>query len=150
MPPAAIPPDPAAPPGQYGFLFDRLGPRVPTVVISPYIERGTIFGAQHMPAFEHTSILATLRECFALGPPLSARDAAAPDLGFLLARVEPREDRPLLPPAPTMPALVPDSEATSGIAEIAVRVLRDLTGTQPRPGQSVTDFIHATYAAHFR
>jgi phospholipase C len=34
-PPRAIPPDPGRPAGQYDFKFDRLGVRLPVVLISP-------------------------------------------------------------------------------------------------------------------
>src|SRR5258708_12360626 len=34
--------------------------------------------------YDHTSIIATLRKCFNLGGPLTARDAAAPDLDPVL------------------------------------------------------------------
>jgi phospholipase C len=148
-PPAAVPPDPGAPPGQYGFTFDRLGPRVPTVVVSPYIERGTIFGADRSPAFDHTSILATLRACFDLGAPLSARDAAAPDLGFLLTRRTPRTDRPgtrATRPAPIRPNRTGQAD---GLARIAEHALAELSARARAPGETTVDYIHAAYAAHF-
>jgi phospholipase C len=83
-PPVAVPPDNLSP---YGFTFDRYGVRVPAVIISPYIRAGTIIkSAPDLPAqgppypFDHTSIIATLRKIFSLGPPLTGRDAVAPDL----------------------------------------------------------------------
>jgi phospholipase C len=47
------------------YDFTTLGPRVPAVVVSPWIERGSVFGWKAMdPArratFDHTSILATV------------------------------------------------------------------------------------------
>ena len=80
-PPAAVPP--SAGPYPDGFRFDRYGVRVPAVLISPWIPKSSIirpddWGAAH--PFDHTSIIATLRKLFDLGEPLSARDAAAPDL----------------------------------------------------------------------
>jgi phospholipase C len=74
------------------FAFDRYGVRVPAVIVSPYIRPGTILraapnGVPHQGPpypYDHTSIIATLRTCFNLGGPLTARDAAAPDLDDVL------------------------------------------------------------------
>ncbi len=90
------PPPAALPPGDGrlhdDFAFDRFGVRVPAVIVSPYIAPGTILrsapaGLPHRgPPFpyDHTSIIATLRKCFDLGAPLTARDGAAPDLDAVL------------------------------------------------------------------
>ena len=73
VPPGPVPPaDPAAPAGQLGFTFDRSGYRVPAIVISPWVAEGQVFNQEH----RHTSLIATLREQWALGDPLTARDAA--------------------------------------------------------------------------
>ncbi|MDB5953153.1 MAG: hypothetical protein JWR65_5008 [Massilia sp.] len=58
--------------------FDRLGPRVPALLISPWLPAG--LGSKVFPGkvFDHASIVASLRATFALGGPLTARDAAAP------------------------------------------------------------------------
>src|SRR5262245_22490589 len=62
-PPVAVPPDPHRPVGQMGFRFDRLGVRVPTILVSAYIEPGTVLNTP----LEHTSIIKTLSEKWALG-----------------------------------------------------------------------------------
>ena len=95
-----------------GFAFDRFGVRVPAVIVSPYIPAGTILraapnGLPHRgPPFpyDHTSIIATLRKCFDLGPPLTARDAAAPDLDAVLTLAAPSNDGP---PSISVPAYEP-------------------------------------------
>jgi len=90
----AIAPDrviPAGQPGGIGFKFDRLGPRVPAIVISAYTPPQTRI--HHI--FEHTSILSTVVNC--LGLPhgkLGARQAKALDLGDALTLSNPRQDRP--------------------------------------------------------
>lgn len=87
-PAAATPPDAY----QSQFKFDRYGVRVPAILISPYIQKGTIVGE----TFDHTSIPATLKELFKLDSFLTKRDAAArtfsgvPDLAS--ARKDPPED----------------------------------------------------------
>lgn len=96
-PPAtAVAPDDSA--GEYGFGFDRFGVRVPTVLVSPWIEEGTVFRVTHgidgapVP-LDHTSILKTLEKRFGLAP-LTQRDAAAPDVGGVLTLSQARKDDP--------------------------------------------------------
>jgi phospholipase C len=89
----AVPPDNTA--GEYGFDFKRFGPRVPTVLVSPLIAAGTVFrlAAGAMP-LDHTSILKTIETRWNL-PALTARDAAAVDVGDVLTLATPRTDDPL-------------------------------------------------------
>jgi phospholipase C len=69
------------------FPFDRYGTRVPAVVVSPYIKPGTIFRAKPgAQPFDHTSIIATLRNLFDLGGELTLRDKHAPNLLGLLSK----------------------------------------------------------------
>jgi len=94
----ATPPDNCA--GMYGFCFTRFGPRVPTILVSPWIQSGTVFRAHNtddyavQTPFDHTSILATLEKRFGMQP-LTARDAAAPHLGDVLTLNDPRKDNPM-------------------------------------------------------
>ncbi len=77
-PPAATP---AGRKARNGFSFDRLGPRVPAVIVSPYVPAGSVIRPPRgSPPFDHTSLIATLGALFDLGPPLSPRVAVAPDL----------------------------------------------------------------------
>lgn len=89
----ATPPGPETEqmPFQYGFPFDRLGVRVPTIVVSPYIERGTVVSAQ----YTHTSVIRTICQQWGLTN-LTNRDLHSPDLGPVLTRTQPR-DRSSLP-----------------------------------------------------
>ena len=91
VPPKTVNPDGkmcADPP----FGFDRLGVRVPAVVISPWIESGTIDST----VYDHTSIAATARKLF-LGANwkdnfLTERDRHAKTFDFPLTRDTPRTD----------------------------------------------------------
>jgi phospholipase C len=86
----AVPPDSTI--GEYGFGFDRFGPRVPTVLISPLIEAGTVFRVPDGSVpFDHTSVLKTIEQRWNL-PALTARDAAAPSVADVLTLAEPRTD----------------------------------------------------------
>ena len=65
VPPPACTPDgfvaqPSATGTPDAFLFDRLGVRVPAILISPWIARGTVIN----DVFEHASIPATITEFF--------------------------------------------------------------------------------------
>jgi len=91
-PPAAIPAGLAAP---NGFRFDRYGPRVPAVVVSPWLPAGSVIRPPaNGPPFDHTSIIATLDRLFDLGAPLSPRVAAAPDLLAALTLARPENGGP--------------------------------------------------------
>ena len=93
----AIIPDAASNPGAQGFRFNRFGVRVPAVVISPLIEAGTVFRSPTGVPFDHTSILATLRDWLAIPDSAmlsSQRIKAAPTLEFLLTRDQPRDTLP--------------------------------------------------------
>ena len=109
LPPiGAVPPDQASRPGESGFGFDRFGVRVPTVVVSPYIAPGTVFRSDQSTPYDHTSILATLRDWIGIDPAdmlTSARVAAAPTLAQVLTLATPRTDLPSLVP-PTAVATV--------------------------------------------
>src|ERR1700721_2604366 len=89
----AVPPDNSA--GEYGFDFTRFGPRVPTVLVSPLIAPGTVFRvAANATPLDHTSILKTVEQGWNL-PSLTARDAAAVDVGAVLTLKTARTDDPL-------------------------------------------------------
>src|SRR6202008_2125241 len=93
------PPTDATPPGdgsvgEFGFDFTRFGVRVPTVLVSPLIAPGTVFHTTGTAPLDHTSILKTVETRWGL-PPLTARDAAAPDVGDVLTLAQPRTDDPL-------------------------------------------------------
>jgi phospholipase C len=103
------------------FNFTRVGIRVPTLLISPWIKKGTIISAPtaaQKPAsdsqFELTSILATMKKMFGLPSFLTKRDAwAATFDDYLHVLDSPRTDCPLhLPEAPT--SLTPDQAAWEG------------------------------------
>jgi phospholipase C len=88
----AVAPDKS--PGESGFDFKRFGVRVPTVLVSPLIPAGAVYRPPSATPFDHTSILATIEKRFGLAP-LTARDAAAPDLGGVLTLATARKDDPL-------------------------------------------------------
>jgi len=58
----AVAPEPGAVSRHGNFHFNRFGVRVPTIVISSYVQPGTVFRAPGDTPYDHTSILATLRD----------------------------------------------------------------------------------------
>jgi len=87
VPPGAVPPpDPAAPAGQCDFRFDRSGYRTPAIVVSPWVEQGSVYNEEH----RHTSLIATMRKLWDLGEPLTQRDAAARPIDYVFSRDTPR------------------------------------------------------------
>ena len=97
-PMGAQPPNPGpVSTGPENFNFDQFGVRVPAIVISSYVASGTVFRAKSdTPPFDHTSVLATLRdwlgleEAFAKQLP-SQRIKSAPTLADVLDPENPRE-----------------------------------------------------------
>jgi len=93
LPPPVTPDSFTAP----NFAFDRLGVRVPAVVISPYIEKGVVCHR----TYEHASIPATVTESF-IGSPAEfspyPREKAATTVTHLLTRRTPRTDTITFPP----------------------------------------------------
>ncbi|CAA6669673.1 unnamed protein product [Spirodela intermedia] len=81
-PPVNVPsPDDIVGPEPFNFRFDRLGVRVPAILISPWIEKGTVLhepsGPYPSSQYEHSSIPATVKKIFNLREFLTKRDAWA-------------------------------------------------------------------------
>lgn len=142
VPPAAVPPGGTVLPNASSFGFDRYGPRVPAILISPYIAAGTVLrpeGFAYNPVssgitttngvtpFDHTSIIKTVVECFNLqtgGNPasLTARDLNAPSLMSALTLTSQNMNSP-------GPVAVPSSTsvsapASSHLAEVFQAMLK--------------------------
>lgn len=93
-------PDGIVGPDPFYFRFDRLGVRVPTLLISPWIDKGTVIRKPDGPTptseFEHSSIPATVKKLFNLKSNfLTKRDAWAGSFEkYFYLRDSPREDCP--------------------------------------------------------
>jgi phospholipase C len=147
-----VPPPAAADDDQR--MFGRYGVRVPALVISPWVEPGSV----STTVFDHTSIIKTILRRFApdalsqpnghrgllgravnAGHPryLGTRVAQARDLGELLPRTSPR-------PAPDRLALIHDAAARA-----AARPQGAMIHRYPRAPQPATDLqIKIAAAAH--
>lgn len=108
---------PASKYNQYGFTFERYGPRVPAIVISPLIPKNLI---DHR-LYDHASITATIEALFGLEP-LTARDAAASRLDSLITLNVARTDCPEALPQPADSGAAPPSlqSPAAPITEVTV------------------------------
>ena len=105
----AVAPDSRSDPGDEGFRFNRFGVRVPAVLVSPWIAPGTVFRSTTSVPYDHTSILATLRDWLSIPEERmlpSKRIAAAPTFAAVLDLPQARSDRPAITarctPAPSL------------------------------------------------
>jgi phospholipase C len=88
VPPGPVPPpEPAAPPGECDFTFDRSGYRVPAIIVSPWVESGSV----HNDEYRHTSLIATLRKAWGLGDAFTERDASARTFDHVFSLDTPRD-----------------------------------------------------------
>jgi len=142
-----VPPESGIPPGdrpqspglnKNGFQFEQLGVRVPTVVVSPWIPKGTI---DHR-LYDHSAVPRTLEDVFELDESLTARDKAATSLSGLLSLKESRTDRPVLP----SPAKSDMRGCDDGILEWLERIADGLAssfGRHEAPTSVTQTFLHA-------
>uniref|UniRef100_A0A0G4F4P6 Uncharacterized protein n=1 Tax=Chromera velia CCMP2878 TaxID=1169474 RepID=A0A0G4F4P6_9ALVE len=132
LPTEGVPPPDDIPSCSHKTSFDYLGARVPTLMASPLIPKGTIIKEPTGPSgtvarptetsqYEHTSLLASLKELFGLPSFLTKRDAWAATFLDFLSLPEPRTDTPMHMPEPppktegeaAMHSCVSDREALS-------------------------------------
>ena len=108
VPPGPVPPpDPAAPAGEFGFTFDRSGYRVPAIIVSPWVEPGSVYNEE----YRHTSLIATLRKTWGLGKVFTGRDASARPFDHVFSRATPRHpDSWAAPKAHPVPEWTADPE----------------------------------------
>jgi len=101
-PPPAVPPHELRPSGQYGFRYDRLGVRVPTIAISAYTQSNTVINRP----MHHAALIRTLCAKHGL-PHLTERDREAPDLSdaYNLTRPRAASTWPVTVPRPVPPAV---------------------------------------------
>jgi phospholipase C len=112
-PPATVNPG-DKPPGSTLFNFERLGVRVPAVLVSPFIPRGTII---HDKIFDHTSVIATARKLFIPNSDqffLTERDRQAKTFEDCLTLATPRQGKVSIPQPTSTPVAASTAAASSG------------------------------------
>jgi phospholipase C len=89
------------------FDFRMLGLRVPTVIVSPLIDKYTV----EKTVFDHSAIPATVRKLFARSqPPLTKRDAWSATFDAVINRSSARTDLPDLSSFANLQPYVPHEE----------------------------------------
>ncbi len=106
-PPAAVPPDEH----HDEYAFDRLGVRVPALLISPWVERGVVHDE-----FDHTSLLRYLSDKWSLGP-LTERVRKAKSIADAIRKTgQPRSDTPESIAVPVLAATMTAAALPKGAA----------------------------------
>jgi phospholipase C len=124
VPPPVVPaPGTGGSPGQMGFGFQRSGVRIPAYAISPWIPARTVVTDE----YRNTSVIATLRQRWQLGSPLTKRDAAAADLSPVFSLDTPRDPY--------------------GWPEVSPRPVPLYTGQIPAPGAALHGLSKAAFHA---
>lgn len=82
------------------FDFNRLGVRVPTILISPWVNHSVVstpkgYKSSHNSKFEHSSWIATLTRMLHLEKSLTKRTEWAAPFDYVFSRTSPRSDCPL-------------------------------------------------------
>jgi phospholipase C len=169
-PPAAVNPDGINSPAPDDkasfapdFAFDRLGLRVPAVIVSPWVPKGIVESSQ----LQHTSILATAKEIFNLPNSLTKRDAAANTFTHVFSLPAARTDAPSKldrPPLPQVTASLLQTRHPSnhpldetqremllGIQQLTEESHPDSPPADelPKTQGDASEFIRARYEKHF-
>lgn len=85
---------------QDGFEFRRYGGRVPAILVSPLIEKGTVFRSTTEVPYDHTSLIATILKWYGLEERTSEfgdRTIQAPTFDGVVTRDTPRQDAEEVP-----------------------------------------------------
>lgn len=112
-PPQVGIPNPDGIPAKSGFNYERLGIRIPTLLMSPWIKKGTLIKAPKASQkpfstsqWDLSSIPATMNKMFSLGDFLTKRDTWAATFENLFETLdEPRQDCPA-----TLPYVPPSTQ----------------------------------------
>jgi phospholipase C len=132
-PPRAVPPSGKPEPGEMGFTFDRLGLRVPAIVVSAYTRAGSVIHDE----MHHGSIIHTLCQQHGLKP-ITHRDDQATGIFNAINLTTPRQ--PALWPD-VYPSYVPTNPEASAPSLANDDLRRPLTS----PGIGLLGMLLAKY-----
>ena len=103
---------------EHGFKFNRYGVRVPTLMISPWVDEGVVFRSPIDAPFDHTSLIATILTWKGIDPKtagMGERVARAPTFESVLTRATPRDDVVNLKVSPATAAYAASPPAATDI-----------------------------------
>jgi len=124
-----------APTNPSKFNFERIGLRVPTILVSPWINKGTLIkkptGPTNTSVYEHSSLPATFKKIFGFKSFLTKRDEWAGTFeSFLTQRTEPRTDCPTtLPDLPDITQEEIDEQANLPINDLSCSYIKMFPGS---------------------
>uniref|UniRef100_A0A6B2L3K1 Phosphoesterase n=1 Tax=Arcella intermedia TaxID=1963864 RepID=A0A6B2L3K1_9EUKA len=128
------------------FNFTRIGIRIPTVIISPWVPKGTLVNKGSGPTptseFEHSSIAATLKKVLNLPKFLTKRDEWASTFESVFSLSEPRTDCPATLPDPYPFNLQKPNQHEQPIHELQHNLLlmaQALTGNKDDISPTITE-----------
>jgi phospholipase C len=133
-----------------GFLFDHYGVRVPAVIVSPLIARGTV---DHT-LYDHASVAATLESLYGFSP-MTQRDAGANNVLRLLSLTTPRTDCPTVLSSPATQAApaaaplsaeaaarpLPETGNIQGFLQILAKTDTELTRGDPAASEAIKNRV---------
>ncbi|WP_439592067.1 alkaline phosphatase family protein [Microbacterium sp.] len=146
-PPSAVPPDSTGP-GEMGFAFDRLGLRVPSIVVSAYTAANTVIHDE----MHHGSVINTVCRVHGLRP-LTARDAGANPIFNSINLTVPRQPyawpqpKSLYKPPNAEAKPIPDEKHRKRPLTAPARGLMGLLASRFDPGSKVPTTYGEAYDA---
>lgn len=133
-----------------GYRFDRFGVRVPTILVSPWIEARTVFRSATATPFDATSFMATLLEWYGIPRAswwLGERVNHAPSFAGVFTRSSPRTDRPsFIPPHdrdfPSTGGIIPPLKLNDLHRLIAPRIVHAISEGKLTPQEAAAEADH--------
>jgi hypothetical protein len=123
-----------------GFSYDRMGVRVPTILLSPLIKEHTVFRSKTQVPYDSTSILATLLRWYGIPKArwaLGARTHHAATFEGVFERALPRTDKPKFTPPDQPPATEWERKPTSEQHQVMLpRLVHAMLGHKRSPRES--------------
>ena len=128
-----------------GFQYDLMGPRVPTILVSPLIEENTVFRSGTGVEYDGTSFLATLLQWCGIPKArwfMGGRTNEAPTFENVLTRTTPRKQSPTLEPPhdknyPPNGPRKPKEKVTSLHLEMAHQIVTSMARGSLTPAETV-------------
>lgn len=135
---------------EHGFKFNRFGVRVPTLMISPWVDEGVVFRSPTGVPFDHTSLIATILTWKGIDPKtagMGERVAQAPTFESVLTRTTPRDDVVNLKVSPATAAYAASPPAATDIPPTPMQfnvlpsLLQHLAGKQLSEAEMVLAMV---------
>ncbi len=135
---------------EHNFGFNRFGVRVPLILVSPYIQQGTLFRSNTAVPMDHTSIIATVLNQFGIPKSnwgLGSRVYNAPTFEFVLQMDQLRYNIPVISLPEVQPTLLGEETAPNDLQwMVAHKALARRAKTLNIPAEKMKQL----YTTHFQ